>query len=96
LGLLCLARNKQARARLAADASLAGGVVEEVLRMDPIAHSTVRLAVADTSVNGIDLPLGAMVEPMIAAANRDPSVFVEPDRFDPDRQGPRVLWLGTR
>jgi cytochrome P450 len=94
LGLLCMARNEAVRGRLAGDASLAAGVAEEVLRLEPIAHSTVRLAVADSSVNGIDLPAGMMVEPWIAAANRDPSVFDDPDRFDPDRQGPRPLSFG--
>ena len=62
--------------------------------MEPIAHSTVRLVVADTTINGIDLEAGTMVEPMIAAANRDPAVFVDPDRLDPERQGPRVLSFG--
>jgi cytochrome P450 len=94
LGLLCLARNEPVRERLAADASLAGGVAEEVLRLEPIAHSTVRLAVADTSVNGVDLPCGTIVESWIASANRDPSVFQDPDRFDPGRQGSRALSFG--
>lgn len=94
LALLCLARNEDIWARLTDDPSLTGAVIEEAIRSEPIAHSTVRLALADTSVNGIDLPVGTMVEPIIAAANRDPAVFVEPDRLDPGRQGPRALSFG--
>lgn len=94
LALLCLVRHEDVWASLTHDASLSGAVVEEAIRLEPIAHSTTRLALADTSVNGIELPAGTMVEPIIAAANRDPTVFVEPDRLDPDRQGPRVLSFG--
>jgi cytochrome P450 len=94
LGILCLARSKPTRGRLAADPSLAPGVVEEVLRLEPIAHSTVRLVVSDTCVNGIDLAAGTLVEPMIGAANRDPAVFADPDRLDPERTEARALSFG--
>ena len=94
LGILCLARSRPAWERLAADPSAAPGVAEEVLRLEPIAHSTVRLAVSDTSINGIDLPAGTLVEPMIGAANRDPGVFADPDRLDPDRTEARALSFG--
>jgi cytochrome P450 len=94
LALLSLARNRDAWARLATDPTMAGPCAEEVLRMEPIAHSTVRLALADTEVNGVPLAAGARVEPMIAAANRDPSVFADPDAFAPGREGPRPLSFG--
>jgi len=94
LALLCLARNEDVWARLNFDTSLTGAVVEEAIRLEPIAHSTTRLALADTSINGIELPVGTMVEPIIAAANRDPAVFAEPDRLEPNRQASRVLSFG--
>ncbi len=94
LALLCLARNPGAWDRLATDGAQGPAFVEEVLRMEPIAHSTVRLATTDTEVNGIPLVAGAMIEPLIAAANRDPSVFEDPDQFVPGRKGPRPLSFG--
>jgi cytochrome P450 len=94
LALLCLARNPGAWSSLTSDPTLAGACAEEVLRTEPIAHSTTRIAVADTEVNGIPLASGAMVEPMIAAANRDPSVFQDPDQFVPGRKGPKPLSFG--
>lgn len=94
LALLCLARNPGARGLLAEDPALGGAYAEEALRVEPIAHSTVRIAVADTEVNGISIAAGSMVEPMIAAANRDPSLFEDPDQFLPGRDGPRVLSFG--
>lgn len=94
LGLLSLARHPAAWRQLAGDRDLAGSVVEEVLRLEPIAHSTVRIATADAHVNGISLPAGTLVEPIIGAANRDPSVFTDPDRLDPYRQAARPLSFG--
>ena len=94
LALLCLARHGDVRMQLVGDTSLTGAVVEEAIRLEPIAHSTVRLAVDDTSINGIELRAGTMVEPLIAAANRDPAVFTEPDLLDPDRPGHRILSFG--
>jgi cytochrome P450 len=94
LGLRCLAQHPEAWQQLAKDAELAGPVVEEVLRLEPIAHSTVRLVVRDTVVNGIELAAGGLVEPMIGAANRDPQQYAEPDRLDPHRDGPRPLSFG--
>ena len=94
LGLLALAREEKAWARLAEDPGLASNVVEEVLRLQPIAHSTVRLAVQDCVVNGLELPAGTLVEPMIAAANRDETVYLDPDPLDPDRSGQRALSFG--
>ena len=58
------------------------------------AHSTTRIAVADTDINGIPIAEGSIIEPMIAAANSDPSVFEAPDQYRPERTGPRMLSFG--
>jgi cytochrome P450 len=94
LALLFLARNDGAWAHLAAEPELGGSYADEALRMEPIAHSTIRLAIADTEINDIPIAAGTMVEPMIAAANRDPSVFDHPDQCIPGRGGPRALSFG--
>lgn len=91
---MCLARCENAWAALATEPALGGPCADEALRMEPIAHSTIRLAVADTEINGIPIAAGTTVEPMIAAANRDPSVFDDPDRFIAGRKSPRALSFG--
>ena len=46
------------------------------------AHRVVRV---DTAVNGTPIRAGQMVQCMLSAANRDPRLFAQPDRFDIDR-----------
>jgi cytochrome P450 len=60
----------------AATGKLADGMLTEVLRHDPPVTATRRVA-----------PGGGTVLLDIAAANRDPAVFADPDRFDPTRDG---------
>lgn len=56
--------------------------VEEVLRFDSPVQVSVRVPREDITVDGIVLPAGRPVLLMLAAANRDPAVFAEPNRFD--------------
>jgi cytochrome P450 len=75
---------------LVADPSLAGRVVEETLRYDPPVQATVRFAHDDVDLPGprpVRFPRGSLVIPVLAAANRDPSVYADPGRFDPHRTG---------
>lgn len=62
-----------------------GNAVEESLRLEPAAAIVDRYATADTVVGGVAIPAGAHVSVSLAAANRDPAEFAEPDRFDPTR-----------
>ncbi|GAB2965498.1 cytochrome P450 [Saccharothrix stipae] len=73
------------RARLLADPAHADAVVEETLRHDPPVQYTVRVPFRSTEVAGTRLPKGTPIMLMLAAANRDPAVFADPHRFDPDR-----------
>ncbi|MET8984542.1 cytochrome P450 [Nonomuraea wenchangensis] len=63
-------------------------VVEEVLRYDPPVQLTGRVALRDAELGGTPVPAGTAVVALIGAANRDPAVFPDPDRFDPDRSDP--------
>lgn len=69
-----------------------GGIpnfVEECLRLEGPIKSTFRLALHDTKIGNVDVPAGTLVMGLIAAANRDPRVFEDPDRFDAKRSNLR-------
>ncbi len=64
-------------------------VVNESLRLEPAAAVVDRYATADvelkTPAEAVRIQAGDLVEVSLAGANRDPVVFADPDRFDPDR-----------
>ena len=65
--------------------AMVGSVVEESLRMEPAAAAVDRYARRDVEVAGAAIASGDMVRVSLTGANRDPAVFADPDRFDPDR-----------
>ena len=69
-------------AALAADPGLAAAAVEETLRFDPPVQLTARFAHEDLEVDGVPLRRDSGVLVLLAAANRDPAVHPDPDRFD--------------
>lgn len=73
--------------RLAEDPALPDRVAAEVSRFDPPVHLERRIAREDRMLAGQRIAAGEHVVVAVAAANRDPAVFDEPDRFDPDRTG---------
>jgi cytochrome P450 len=64
--------------------------VEESLRLEPAAARVDRYATGATMLGGIPIPAGDLVIASISAANRDPAVFADPDRFDPSRPNNRL------
>ncbi len=56
--------------------------VEELLRFAPSVLATVRTTTQAVELAGVEIPAGETVVPLIAAANRDPSAFSNPHRFD--------------
>ena len=62
--------------------------VDEIMRYCPSVIGTVRVAICDTTIGDVAVPAGTFVMMVTGAANRDPAVFVEPDRFDITRDGP--------
>ncbi|MFW0785147.1 cytochrome P450 [Gordonia sp. CPCC 206044] len=96
---------KTAYAALAAPALYAGmtagtvavaDLVEEILRLMPLGTpgSFPRELTRPLVVEGIELAAGSIVYPHINAANRDPDVFPDPLRIDPDRPGHKHLQYG--
>ena len=56
--------------------------IEEMLRYDPPVQMTVRMPTAATSVGGTEIPAGTLAFVPLAAANRDPARFPNPEKFD--------------
>ncbi|MFL0292900.1 cytochrome P450 [Mycobacterium sp. SMC-18] len=66
---------------------LADGAVEELIRHSPMTFVTLRAAVEDVVLAGVEIPAGTLIVINTGAANRDPAVFDDPDRLDIRRQG---------
>jgi len=83
---------------LAKNPSLWPNAVEEVLRLDSPVQLTARVARSDTEVAGTAIRRGEVVIICLAAANRDPRVFADPDRFDVLREnaGRHLAFSGGR
>lgn len=94
-GLLQLIRNpdQMAKAKAAAggrDPKVIMNLVEEALRYETPTAGMWRIVKADTELGGMKIPNGAVVQLRYAAANRDPSKFADPDRFDIERANART------
>jgi cytochrome P450 len=75
---------------------LALPAVDETMRHSPIAGATMRIAAEDVELAGVVIPTGTIVLVNSAAANRDPAIYDDPNRFDITRQGvPPVLTFGA-
>jgi cytochrome P450 len=68
---------------------LLDGAIEESLRLEPAASVIDRYAASDACVGETPVGRGELVRISIAAANRDPAVFTDPDRFDLRRANAR-------
>ena len=84
-GLVALFDHPGEMARLWADPGLAASAVEEVLRFDSPVQFVHRNVLEDLEVDGHRLRKGEVVMTLLAAANRDPARFADPDRFDVGR-----------
>ncbi|MDL4815002.1 cytochrome P450 [Actinomadura opuntiae] len=81
-GLLTLLDHPSELARLRADPSLLPSAVEEMLRYWPPVMDFRRTATTDLTLSGRDIKAGQKVVVYHASANRDETVFPDPDRFD--------------
>lgn len=89
-GILALHRNRDQLALLRADPSLAGPMVDEVLRYDAPVQLTARVATAATTIGDLPVPAGTVVILLLAAANRDDAEFGDGDHFRIDRRTKRM------
>jgi cytochrome P450 len=82
-GMLALMRHPEALARLRADpAALLPGAVAEMLRYEGSVNMVARHTVEPYALGQTVVPPGQILFFMLGAANRDPAVFADPDRFD--------------
>lgn len=92
--ILALLRHRQHWTALAGDAELAPAIIEETLRYDPPVQLAGRIAGADMTIGGIDIPKGDNMMLLFAAAHRDPLMTDRPDEFDPTRDTVRHMAFG--
>lgn len=83
--MVVLSRHAEARGRTLADRQQIPALIEEVLRFEPPAHSSLRLATDDTEIAAVPIPRHAVVVVLIAAALRDEDRFPRADEFLPGR-----------
>lgn len=90
-GVHALLTHPEQLRKLQEDPSLIKSAVEEMLRFGPAVPFIHRLATEDIELRGKTIQRGQVVFLGMAAANRDPSVFPEPEKFDITRQNNKHL-----
>lgn len=80
--------------QLHSDRALVNRALEESLRFDPPVLGLYRTVRRDTTLHGVTMPANSKVMLHYAAANRDASVFSDPNQFRLDRQDKRHLSFG--
>lgn len=94
-GTLALLRHPDQLRQLQQDPTLIRSAVEELLRYDSSVQKVTRIVMGQVEVGGQTLDDGELVSPMLAAANRDPDWFPDPDRLDLGRANNRHLSFGN-
>lgn len=79
---------------LVKDPNLAEAAIEESLRFDPPVLGLYRNTTREVTLHGTTIPSGSKVYMNYAAANRDPAMFEDPDRFDITRVRKRHMSFG--
>ena len=95
-GMLTLLRHPDVLERLRHEPELAPRLVEELLRYEPpVQLVPQRTCITDIEVRGVTIPKGSRIWLVLAAGNRDPERFKDPERFDPDREDIQHLGFGS-
>jgi cytochrome P450 len=95
-GVLTLLRHEQALERLRREPALMPRAVEELLRFEPpVQMLPQRTALTDVEIAGATIRKGAPLILMLAAGNRDPQRFSDPDRFEPARPDNQHFGFGS-
>lgn len=94
-GMLALLRNPDELQKLWNDPALVVPAVEELLRYAGPVQCTSRVAMEDVEIAGQPVGTGQVVFAMLAAANRDPDHFRDPERLDITRQNNHHVAFGS-
>jgi cytochrome P450 len=81
-GMLALGRNPDQFDVLKRNPAMIPRAIEEMLRYDGPVQSTVRFTKEPMQLGGTEIPTGAFALMIVAAANRDPAQFKDPEKFD--------------
>jgi cytochrome P450 len=92
--MLALLRNPDQLDKLRHQPSLLESGLEELVRFDGPVHLTARVATEDVTVGAAKIATGEQAIVLLAAANRDPGRFTEPDRLDLARSDNPHLGFG--
>ena len=93
-GILTLLRHPGQIERLRANPDIIAPAVEELLRYESPSQHTARLAPEDVELGGKKIRKRQAVIAVMAAGNRDPERFPDPDRVDLTREDNRHLAFG--
>jgi hypothetical protein len=88
-------RNPGERAKPVADSGRVPHWVEETLRYDTSSQMLLRVTRRPVELHGTTIPEGDRVLLLVGSANRDESVFADPDRYDLDRDTGRLVSFGS-
>lgn len=83
--IFLLIKNQNIQTQLLNNQNLIENFVLEVMRFEPPIHSTVRIATQSIKIEGLQIPRGGIINVNLASANRDPSQFSAPEKFDIER-----------
>lgn len=92
--LLIMETYPVARAAFESGAVLVQDIVQEALRLDSPAQLIPRIAHANVDLHETTIPADTPIFLALASANRDPTVFEEPDQFRLDRDKSHLLTFG--
>ena len=94
-GMLALLRNPAQQKKLWDDPSLVESAVEELLRYAGPVQATARVPTEDVEIGGQVVKEGQVVFTIVAAANRDPAHFPDPEKLDISRQPNHHVAFGS-
>src|SRR3989440_10213142 len=95
-GMLTLLRHPAILERVRQEPALIPATVEELLRYEPpVQFLPNRTTLDEIALAGTTIPKGVLVTLALAAGNRDPARFPDPDRFDPERRDNQHLGFGS-
>ncbi|MBV9952253.1 MAG: cytochrome P450 [Acidimicrobiia bacterium] len=89
-----LAEHPDQRREVVEDRSLVTNAIDEALRFEPTGHASARYVTRDVDYHGRTIPEGSAILLLMAAANRDPRRYPDPDVFDIHREDIQHLTFG--